>query len=150
MIAIRHKMILSLSYDHRVVDGALGGMFLRRIADFLKLLKLTAHMTVMNITAPVESGTEDSKSVTTGYSKRLLALNPPIRIFCSHWFHLLVLGRALDDRAPNYLKQAIGWSYHAPYAGHDGIQLAIGQILTGKPTICFLITVICLPVSQVA
>jgi 2-oxoisovalerate dehydrogenase E1 component len=44
------------------------------------------------------------------------------------WFHLLVLGRALDDRAPNYLKQAIGWSYHAPFAGHDGIQLAIGQV----------------------
>ena len=46
----------------------------------------------------------------------------------SKWFHLLVLGRALDNRAPNYLKQAIGWSYHAPYAGHDGIQLAIGQV----------------------
>jgi len=28
----------------------------------------------------------------------------------------------------DFLKQAIGWSYHAPYAGHDGIQLAIGQI----------------------
>ena len=36
VIAIRHKMILSLSYDHRVVDGALGGMFLRRIADLLE------------------------------------------------------------------------------------------------------------------
>lgn len=44
------------------------------------------------------------------------------------WFYLMVLGRTLDDRAPNYLKQAIGWSYHAPYAGHDGIQLAIGQV----------------------
>ena len=44
------------------------------------------------------------------------------------WYRLLTLGRALDDRAPNYLKQAIGWSYHAPYAGHDGIQLAIGQV----------------------
>ncbi len=43
------------------------------------------------------------------------------------WYHLMALGRALDNRAPNYLKQAIGWSYHAPYAGHDGIQLAIGQ-----------------------
>jgi len=43
------------------------------------------------------------------------------------WFKLMVLGRSLDDRAPNYLKQAIGWSYHAPFAGHDGIQLAIGQ-----------------------
>jgi 2-oxoisovalerate dehydrogenase E1 component len=44
------------------------------------------------------------------------------------WYHLLFLGRTLDDRAPNYLKQAVGWSYHAPAAGHDGIQLAIGQI----------------------
>ena len=43
------------------------------------------------------------------------------------WYKLMTLGRALDNRAPNYLKQAIGWSYHAPYAGHDGIQLAIGQ-----------------------
>ena len=33
----------------------------------------------------------------------------------------------LDDKAPNYLKQALGWSYHAPAAGHDGIQLALGQ-----------------------
>lgn len=44
------------------------------------------------------------------------------------WYHLLFLGRSLDERAPNYLKQAIGWSYHAPAAGHDGIQLAIGQM----------------------
>ena len=44
------------------------------------------------------------------------------------WYYLLVLGRKLDERAPNYLKQALGWSYHAPYAGHDGIQLAIGQV----------------------
>lgn len=35
-IAIRHKMYLSLSYDHRVVDGALGGAFLRRIGDYLE------------------------------------------------------------------------------------------------------------------
>ncbi|RLD24102.1 MAG: 2-oxoisovalerate dehydrogenase [Bacteroidetes bacterium] len=44
------------------------------------------------------------------------------------WLKLMLVGRAIDDRAPNYLKQAIGWSYHAPYAGHDGIQLAIGQV----------------------
>jgi len=44
------------------------------------------------------------------------------------WYRLLILGRRLDEKAPNYLKQALGWSYHAPYAGHDGIQLAIGQI----------------------
>lgn len=35
-IAIRHKMYLSLSFDHRIVDGALGGQFLRRIADYLE------------------------------------------------------------------------------------------------------------------
>lgn len=35
-IAIRHKMILSLAYDHRVVDGALGGMFLKKISDYLE------------------------------------------------------------------------------------------------------------------
>lgn len=34
-IAIRHKMYLSLSYDHRVVDGSLGGYFLKFIADYL-------------------------------------------------------------------------------------------------------------------
>jgi 2-oxoisovalerate dehydrogenase E1 component len=43
------------------------------------------------------------------------------------WYELMTLGRMLDERAPNYLKQAVGWSYHAPYAGHDAIQLAIGQ-----------------------
>lgn len=36
VIAIRHKMFLSLSYDHRVVDGALGGAFLHKIAENLE------------------------------------------------------------------------------------------------------------------
>jgi 2-oxoglutarate dehydrogenase E2 component (dihydrolipoamide succinyltransferase) len=36
VIAIRHKMFLSLTYDHRVIDGALGGAFLKRIADYLE------------------------------------------------------------------------------------------------------------------
>ena len=35
-IVIRSKMFLSLSYDHRIIDGALGGAFLRRIADILE------------------------------------------------------------------------------------------------------------------
>lgn len=35
-IAIRHKMFLSHSYDHRVVDGSLGGMLVRRVADYLE------------------------------------------------------------------------------------------------------------------
>ncbi len=36
VIAIRHMMFLSLSYDHRVVDGSLGGSFIRRVADYLE------------------------------------------------------------------------------------------------------------------
>ena len=35
-IVVRHKMFLSLSYDHRIIDGSLGGAFLRRIADILE------------------------------------------------------------------------------------------------------------------
>jgi len=35
-IGIRHMMFLSHSYDHRVVDGSLGGMFVRRVADYLE------------------------------------------------------------------------------------------------------------------
>ncbi len=36
VIAIRHMMFMSLSYDHRVVDGFLGGSFLRKVADYLE------------------------------------------------------------------------------------------------------------------
>lgn len=44
------------------------------------------------------------------------------------WYYLLYLGRCLDEKAPSYLLQSIGWQFHASNAGHDGIQLAIGQI----------------------
>ncbi|MBS1594730.1 MAG: 2-oxo acid dehydrogenase subunit E2 [Bacteroidetes bacterium] len=36
VIGIRHMMFLSHSYDHRIVDGALGGSFVRRVADYLE------------------------------------------------------------------------------------------------------------------
>lgn len=36
VIAIRHMMFMSMSYDHRVVDGILGGTFLKRVADYLE------------------------------------------------------------------------------------------------------------------
>jgi 2-oxoglutarate dehydrogenase E2 component (dihydrolipoamide succinyltransferase) len=35
-IAIRHMMFLSMSYDHRVVDGSLGGSFIKKVADYLE------------------------------------------------------------------------------------------------------------------
>ncbi len=36
VIAIRHMMFLSMSYDHRIVDGGLGGAFLKRVSDLLE------------------------------------------------------------------------------------------------------------------
>ena len=36
VIAVRQMMFLSLSYDHRIVDGAMGSSFLRRVADLLE------------------------------------------------------------------------------------------------------------------
>lgn len=44
VIAIRHKMFLSHSYDHRVVDGSLGGMFVRRVADYLEEFNLDTEL----------------------------------------------------------------------------------------------------------
>ncbi|MBU2019539.1 MAG: 2-oxo acid dehydrogenase subunit E2 [Bacteroidetes bacterium] len=40
-IGIRHKMFLSHSYDHRVVDGALGGMFVKRVAEYIEAFDVT-------------------------------------------------------------------------------------------------------------
>ena len=53
------------------------------------------------------------------------------------WYRIMHLGRVLDDKAPNYLKQAIGWSYHAPCAGHDGIQLALGMAFRARKDYLF-------------
>jgi len=41
-------------------------------------------------------------------------------------YRLMVLARLIDDEAPNFLRKNLGWSYHAPCAGHEGIQLALG------------------------
>lgn len=43
-IAIRHKMFLSHSYDHRVVDGSLGGMVVRRVADYLERFDMNTEI----------------------------------------------------------------------------------------------------------
>ena len=44
VIAIRHKMFLSHSYDHRVVDGSMGGMFVRRMADYLEAFDVNREL----------------------------------------------------------------------------------------------------------
>ncbi|MEM8882875.1 MAG: thiamine pyrophosphate-dependent enzyme [Planctomycetota bacterium] len=41
-------------------------------------------------------------------------------------YRLLRLTRLIDDEAPNFLRKNLGWSYHAPCAGHEAIQLALG------------------------
>ena len=43
-IAIRHKMFLSHSYDHRVVDGALGGQFVKRVAEYLEAFDVNREL----------------------------------------------------------------------------------------------------------
>ncbi|MBK9632210.1 MAG: 2-oxo acid dehydrogenase subunit E2 [Saprospiraceae bacterium] len=44
MIGIRHLMFLSLSYDHRVVDGSLGGKFLRKVGDYLEAFDMSLEI----------------------------------------------------------------------------------------------------------
>ncbi|MCK5691462.1 MAG: 2-oxoisovalerate dehydrogenase [Bacteroidales bacterium] len=61
-------------------------------------------------------------------TNKLFSIKRTDKEILAKWLKLMLVGRAIDNKAPNYLKQAIGWSYHAPFAGHDGIQLAIGQI----------------------
>jgi len=65
-----------------------------------------------------------------------LAAVAPTRDELRRWYALMHLGRILDDKAPNYLKQGLGWSYHAPSAGHDGIQVALG--VTFRPNVDYL------------
>jgi 2-oxoglutarate dehydrogenase E2 component (dihydrolipoamide succinyltransferase) len=44
MIGIRHMMYLSLSYDHRVVDGAMGGTFVKKVADYLESFDINRNI----------------------------------------------------------------------------------------------------------
>ncbi len=44
VIAIRHKMFLALTYDHRIIDGALGGAWLRKMADYLESFDITRNI----------------------------------------------------------------------------------------------------------
>ncbi len=70
----------------------------------------------------------DRKQLTLKKEDKKFTIKKTDKETLRNWYYLMTLGRQLDNKAPNYLKQALGWSYHAPYAGHDGIQLAIGQV----------------------
>ena len=53
------------------------------------------------------------------------------------WYKTIHLGRRLDEKAALYLKMGKGWSYHAPFGGHDGIQFAIGKIFRENKSYLF-------------
>lgn len=72
------------------------------------------------------------KKLKLNIEDRKLTIKTTDKKVLEKWYYLSTLGRQLDEKAPNYLKQALGWSYHAPYAGHDGIQLALGQVFRKK------------------
>jgi 2-oxoisovalerate dehydrogenase E1 component len=43
------------------------------------------------------------------------------------WYRLCLMARKIDDKAALYIRRGMGWSYHARCAGHEGIQIALGQ-----------------------
>ncbi len=53
------------------------------------------------------------------------------------WYREIYLARRMDEKAALYVKMGKGWSYHAPFGGHDGIQLAIGKIFRQKKDFLF-------------
>ena len=65
------------------------------------------------------------RSASEEETSALKAISPS-REELRRWFALMHMARILDEKAPNFLKQGLGWSYHAPCAGHDGIQIALG------------------------
>jgi 2-oxoisovalerate dehydrogenase E1 component len=73
-----------------------------------------------------EPGVLTAAGASPSEAAATIARLAPSRDELRRWYALMHLGRLLDDKAPNYLKQGLGWSYHAPSAGHDGIQVALG------------------------
>lgn len=71
-------------------------------------------------------GEGPGEAITNGNSSTAPSIVPDAATL-REWYGLMHLGRILDEKAANYLKQAKGWSYHAPCAGHEGIQLALGR-----------------------
>lgn len=44
----------------------------------------------------------------------------------NRWYQIMHMGRMIDQKAANYVKQGKGWSYQSSFVGHDGIQLILG------------------------
>jgi len=72
----------------------------------------------------------------TALRRRRAAQIPPRFPGFAEAYRLLRVTRGIDDAAPNFLRKNLGWSYHAPCAGHEAIQLALG--CTFRPGTDFL------------
>ncbi len=87
--------------------------------------------------AKAKAKTPPAKNTTVAKTAAKTSPAPAVELFdlkgvkpavLLEWYKTQHLGRRLDEKAANYLKMAKGWSYHAPFAGHDGIQLALGKV----------------------
>jgi 2-oxoisovalerate dehydrogenase E1 component len=72
--------------------------------------------------------------ITTTEQSALAGLDPEM---VRGWFKVTHLGRLIETKAGLYIRAAKGWSYHAPFAGHDGIQLALGQAFRANTDFLF-------------
>ena len=59
------------------------------------------------------------------------------------WYYLMSLGRALDEKAPSYLLQSLGWSYHALMPDTTASSSPSGRYSTGERITSFPTTAIC-------
>ncbi len=71
----------------------------------------------------VNTVTEPKKSNLLPLSDSGISVHPKT---LKRWYELIHLGRQLDLKAANYVRQAKGWSYQSSCAGHEGIQLILG------------------------
>ena len=70
MIGIRHMMFISHAYDHRVIDGALGGSFARRVADYLEAFDTEQEILILNERNQANERNENNISINfTGSSE---------------------------------------------------------------------------------
>src|SRR3970040_1044606 len=71
-----------------------------------------------DIDTPSDVKTSDLRLDDFGISVHRNTLN--------RWYQIMHLGRLIDQKAENYVRQGKGWSYHSSFVGHDGIQLILG------------------------
>ncbi|HEY3874104.1 MAG TPA: thiamine pyrophosphate-dependent dehydrogenase E1 component subunit alpha, partial [Candidatus Kapabacteria bacterium] len=119
-----------------VMDTAAGGTMAENIDELqLGVMPQVAPVSLKRmpngaeLRGPAEDGSKTFKGTfaEAGVDKKTLL----------EWFRLMDLGRITDTAAANYLKKAMGWSYHAPCAGHEGIQLAMGVSFRAKKDYLF-------------